>query len=59
MACCSVGGLAPGLVVELANGCNAVVLEVSERSVRLDSNSMLAGKQLIFELDLLSIETAV
>lgn len=51
------GGLAAGLVVELANGSNAVVLAVDERVVRLDANSMLAGKQLIFELDLLSIES--
>lgn len=50
------GGLAEGLVVELANGSNAVVLWVGDDSVQLDANSMLAGKRLVFELDLLSID---
>ena len=56
---CSVGGLADGLVVELANGSNAVVLNMDEKVVRLDANPMLAGKQLVFELELLSIEPTI
>lgn len=43
-------------MVELANGNNAVVLNMDEKVVRLDANPMLAGKQLVFELELLSIE---
>lgn len=53
------GGLADGLVVELANGSNAVVLNMDEKVVRLDANPMLAGKQLVFELELLSIEPTI
>ena len=55
---CSVGGLAPNLVVELANGSRAVVLDVSEQSVKLDANSMLAGKKLVFEIELMGIEAS-
>jgi FKBP-type peptidyl-prolyl cis-trans isomerase 2 len=55
---CSVGGLAPNLVVELANGSRAVVLDVSEQSVKLDANSMLAGKKLVFEIELVGIEAS-
>lgn len=55
---CSVGGLAPSLVVELANGSRAVVLDVSEDSVKLDANSMLAGKKLVFEIELVNIEAS-
>lgn len=55
---CSVGGLAPNLVVELANGGRAVVLDVSEASVKLDANSMLAGKKLIFGIELVGIEAS-
>jgi FKBP-type peptidyl-prolyl cis-trans isomerase 2 len=51
-----VGGLAANLVVELANGSRAVVLDVSEQSVKLDANSMLAGKKLVFEIELVGIE---
>ena len=52
----SVGGLAKELVVELANGQRAVVLDLSEDTVKLDANSMLAGKSVAFELELLKIE---
>lgn len=54
----NVGGLAPSLVVELANGSRAVVLDVSEDSVKLDANSMLAGKKLVFEIELVNIEAS-
>lgn len=54
------GGLAPGLVVELANGARAVVLKIDEAdgAVTLDANDMLAGKTRVFELELVSIEGA-
>ena len=55
---CRMGGLAPSLVVELANGSRAVVLDVNEQSVKLDANSMLAGKKLIFEIELMGIEAS-
>lgn len=52
------GGLAPNLVVELANGGRAVVLDVSDHSVKLDANSMLAGKMLVFNIELVGIEAS-
>ncbi|EFJ39367.1 hypothetical protein VOLCADRAFT_101059 [Volvox carteri f. nagariensis] len=51
------GGIAPGLVVELANGAMAVILEVNDAEVKLDANNMLAGKTFTIELELLSIDT--
>lgn len=53
----SQGGLAPGLVVELANGARAVVVGIDpdDASVTLDANDMLAGKTRVFELELVSI----
>ncbi|KAG2434187.1 hypothetical protein HXX76_007913 [Chlamydomonas incerta] len=50
------GGLAPGLVVELANGAMAVLLEVTDAEVKLDANNMLAGKTFTIELELLAID---
>ncbi|KAG2447304.1 hypothetical protein HYH02_007634 [Chlamydomonas schloesseri] len=50
------GGLAPGLVVELANGAMAVILDISETEVKLDANNMLAGKTFTIELELVSID---
>ena len=47
--------LTPGLVVELANGASAVVLHVNEEMLQLDANPMLAGKQLLFELELFAL----
>lgn len=52
----SVGGLTTGLVVELANGAQAVVLDVTDEAVKLDANHMLAGRTLTFELELVSID---
>ena len=53
----NVGGLAEGLVVELANGSRAVITKLVEgESVSLDANDMLAGRKRIFELTLVGIE---
>jgi FKBP-type peptidyl-prolyl cis-trans isomerase 2 len=50
------GGLREGLVVELANGAHALVVAADEASVQLDANSMLAGKKVVFELELVGLE---
>lgn len=53
----NVGGLAEGLVVELANGARAVVTKFVEGgSVTLDANDMLAGRRRVFELTLVGID---
>jgi FKBP-type peptidyl-prolyl cis-trans isomerase 2 len=51
------GGLHEGLIAELSNGGMAVVLRVDEElgEVTLDANSMMAGKVLIFEIEMLDI----
>jgi FKBP-type peptidyl-prolyl cis-trans isomerase 2 len=51
------GGCHEGLLAELSNGGMAVVVKVDEEAgmVVLDANSMMAGKSLIFELELLEI----
>ena len=51
----NVGGLAAGLVVELANGARAVVAAVDGDGVTIDANDMLAGRSRVFELELVSI----
>ncbi len=53
---CSVGGLAKDLVVELANGGRAVVMDLTDSVVRLDANSFVAGRRINFEIELLRIE---
>lgn len=50
------GGLAPGLVVELANGAMAVIIEAGEAEVKLDANNMLAGKKFTIELELVALD---
>lgn len=55
---CSQGGLAEGLVVELANGAMAVVLEITDEDVKLDANNMLAGQTFMIELAVVGIEKA-
>jgi len=50
------GGIQPGLLVELSNGGMAVVVSCDEANVALDANSMLAGKSLKFELELVGLE---
>jgi FKBP-type peptidyl-prolyl cis-trans isomerase 2 len=52
----SQGGVQEGLVVELSNGGMAVVVKCGEDAVVLDANSMLAGKMLTFELELILLE---
>lgn len=44
------------MLVELSNGGMAMVVRLDEEGVLLDANSMLAGKTLSFELELISIE---
>ncbi|KAG2494977.1 hypothetical protein HYH03_006910 [Edaphochlamys debaryana] len=50
------GGLAAGLVVELANGGMAVILQATDQEVQLDANNMLAGKTFTIELELVGID---
>jgi len=52
----SQGGVQEGQVVELSNGGMALVVECTEDGVVLDANSMLAGKSLLFELELTDLE---
>lgn len=42
--------------MELANGSLAVVVGMDEKSLKIDANNMLAGKQLTFELEVVSVE---
>jgi peptidylprolyl isomerase len=49
------GGLSPGDEVRLAGGAPAVVVEITDRVVRLDANHPLAGKTLTFEIELISV----
>lgn len=55
---CSQGGVQAGLIVELSNGGMAVVVSCDDTQVALDANSMLAGKALRFELELVGLERA-
>jgi FKBP-type peptidyl-prolyl cis-trans isomerase 2 len=52
----SQGGVRAGALVELSNGGVAVVVRADEEEVVLDANSMMAGKSLVFELELLAVE---
>jgi FKBP-type peptidyl-prolyl cis-trans isomerase 2 len=52
----NVGGLEEGLVVELANGKQASIVELTSSYVRLDANNPLAGRRRFFELELLDID---
>ena len=52
------GGVQEGLIAELSNGGLALVVECTDDVVTLDANSMMAGKTLLFELELLHIERA-
>lgn len=42
--------------MELANSRMAVVVEANDDHVQLDANSMMAGKQLLFQLEVLDIQ---
>lgn len=55
-AACSQGGLQEGMVVQLQNQQMALLVELKEDSVLLDVNSMMAGKTLTFDLQLLDIQ---
>jgi FKBP-type peptidyl-prolyl cis-trans isomerase 2 len=44
------------MVVELVNGASALVVAMDDDSVKLDANSMLAGKKVVFELELVGLE---
>lgn len=50
------GGVQEGLIAELSNGGLALVMECSDAEVTLDANGMMAGKTLLFEVELLHIE---
>lgn len=52
----NVGGLAPELVVELSNGSQAMVVELTDEFVRLDANSFVAGRNLTFEVELVGFD---
>lgn len=56
MCICSQGGVHEGLIAELSNGGLALVVECTDDVVTLDANSMMAGKTLLFEIELLNIE---
>ena len=53
---CSQGGVVEGQLVELSNGGMAVVVSATAEEVVLDANSMMAGKTLRFELELVELE---
>ncbi len=48
-------GLVPGDAIQFSSGATAVVLEVTDESVRVDANHPLAGQTLTFEIELMSI----
>lgn len=50
------GGLQLNMLVELANGALAMVVELTEQEVHLDANNMAAGKTVMFELEMMNIE---
>jgi FKBP-type peptidyl-prolyl cis-trans isomerase 2 len=52
----NMGGLKEGLVVELSNGGMAVVIDLNDNELVLDANNMLAGKELTFDIELVSLE---
>lgn len=52
----NMGGLKEGLVVELSNQGMAVVIDLNEEELVLDANNMLAGKELTFDVELVSLE---
>ncbi len=49
-------GLSPGDSVTFANGAPGVVLEVTAETVTIDANNQLAGEELTFEIEVLTIE---
>ena len=49
------GDLKVGDQVMLASGQQAIVLEVTDKTVRIDANHSLAGKALTFEIEILAV----
>lgn len=49
-------GLAEGMRVQLANGAQATIAEIDEKTIVLDGNHPLAGKALTFDLELVSVD---
>ncbi len=49
-------GLAEGMRVQLANGAQATVAEIDDKTIVLDGNHQLAGKALTFDLELVSVD---
>lgn len=43
-------------MIELSNGSNALVLEITDEAVKLDANNLGAGKTLLFEIEILDIQ---
>ena len=54
--CHSSGGIQEGQIVELSNGGMALVVKSDEEIIVLDTNNVLAGKSLTFELELVGLE---
>lgn len=49
-------GIEAGVRVQLSNGAQATIKEVTDDEVVLDANHMLAGKALTFDVELMDIE---
>ena len=49
-------GIAVGDEVTLSNGASAVVIAVTDDTVRIDANHRLAGQALTFEVELVSLD---
>ena len=49
-------GVMPGSSVQFGNGATGVVLEVTDKVVRIDANHPLAGQALTFEIEVVSIQ---
>ena len=50
------GGLQKGMIIQLANGNQAQVMDVGSEVVILDANHAMAGQKLTFEIELASLE---
>ena len=48
-------GIQEGDRVQLSNGAPAIVVSITEKTIKLDANHQLAGKALTFEIELMSI----
>lgn len=50
------GGLQTGMIVQLANGSQAQVMDITDEVVVLDANHAMAGRKLTFEIELHDLE---